>query len=1184
MAQISFPKLEEDSLGFWEKNNIFQKTLDKPSPNGEFIFYEGPPTANGKPAIHHVLARSFKDAVPRYKTMRGFHVVRKAGWDTHGLPVELQVEKALQISGKPDIEKYGIAEFNKKCKESVWEFKDEWERLTKRMGYWVDLDDPYITYDNDYIESVWWILSQVNKKGLLYRGHKVVPHCPRCGTALSSHEVAQGYKEVKDTSVYIKFKLKTSQEIDGVGVDENTFILSWTTTPWTLPGNIALAVGSAINYIKIELDTETGKEFYILAKDLVAKVFGEDVDYKTIKEFKGKDLVGLEYEALFPGAIPESTENFSDAYYVYVADFVTTIDGTGVVHTAVMYGEDDYQLAEEIGLPKHHIVSPDGKYNFTNPTGILEKLNNKPVKHKDRPTEEITTNLVLEYLKENNLLLKTEKYKHDYPYCWRCDTPLLYYAKNSWFIAMSKLRKELKKNNEQINWVPGHIKSGRFGEWLDGVKDWAISRERYWGTPLPVWVSEDNNEIEVIGSRKELYQKAKKNKPTRIIFVRHGESEKNVSHTMSSAIDKHPLTHKGEKQAKEYADILASENIDVVYSSPILRSKESAEIINKKLRKDIIINDNLAEEHYGEWEEKTTAEIHKTEEYKKFNTLREANDPAAFDMKKGRNGETFKEVQSRLFDTIDKIIKEHQGKTVLIVTHQFQIVAMLQKLRSLSIIETIRKFRSPSTQMGAQPFEFYLDKNGNELDLHKPSIDDITVVSAKGTELKRDKTVLDVWFDSGAMPYAQVHYPFENKELIDNNRLFPADFISEAIDQTRGWFYTLLAVSTLLDKGTPYKNVICLAHINDKHGKKMSKSKGNVIAPWEMMDKYGVDAVRFLFYTMNQPGETKNFDPYQVEQILKKNWLILWNVLNFYKMYIAVVDTKNKEFKESDNVLDQWILAKTTELHNFVTEKLDNYDLTMSGRAVIEFINELSTWYIRRSRDRFKAGGEEQLSAVQTLGKVLLELSKIMAPFTPFISEQLYQEIKLNYPGEYKFQESVHIDDWSELEKLEKNQQTILEEMTSVRAIVEQALAMRAEAGIKTRQPLAALSVVEDLDDDMIEILKEEVNVKEIKTSAKELLLDTKMNIELEQEGMIRELTRQINSLRKQAKLTIHDRVILGVKSEDDLVVSSLNHYKNELLKATLSTELTDAVSDLEHTEEIVANDKAVTIAIKKID
>jgi isoleucyl-tRNA synthetase len=964
MSDISFPKLEEEILKFWEKEEIFNKTLAKDSPQGEFVFYEGPPTANGKPGIHHVLARAFKDLIPRYKTMRGFHVARKAGWDTHGLPVELQVEKELGISGKPQIEALqssvneSIKFFNEKCQQSVWQYKEEWEKLTKRMGFWLDLEHPYVTYENDYIETLWWIMKQVHEKGLLYKGYKVVPHCPRCGTALSSHEVAQGYREVKDESVFIKFKVKKGNDKVQVG----DFILSWTTTPWTLPGNVALAVGSDFDYVKIRImNNELGiKENIVLAKARL-DIFN---DYELLEEFKGSELIGVEYEQLFSDAISESVKNYENAFKVYSADFVTTEDGTGVVHTAVMYGEDDYNLGEQVGLPKYHTVNESGKFQFPDAQGILKELDGLPVKHKDKPTEEKTTQSIISYLKKNNLLLKTELYKHDYPFCWRCDTPLLYYAKDSWFIKMSALREQLQKNNAEVNWVPEHIKQGRFGEWLDGVKDWAISRERYWGTPLPVWECDACHKLEVIGSRDDLRNKG------------------------------------------------------------------------------VIVD------------EKTN--------------------------------------------------------------------------------------------------------------LHRPFIDEVKFSCECGGQMYRDKSVLDCWFDSGAMPFAQLHYPFENKDLIDQQRWFPADFICEAIDQTRGWFYTLLAISTLLGKPSPYKNVICLGHINDKHGKKMSKSKGNIVDPWTIMEQYGVDALRWHLYTLNQPGEPKNFDPVKVEEVIKKNWLILWNMLTFYKLYAVgqeIVTT------EKNHVLDRWILAETKSLVQIVSERLDSYDITTAARSISDFINILSTWYIRRSRPRFKAGNQDSLNAMHTLGEVLLTVSRLLAPFVPFLSEKLFQELKIT--NETIKQDSVHLTNWPQILDLTDSEKQLLINMSQVRDIVTQALALRAEAKIKIRQPLRVLEIMQsELTPDYIEILQDEINVRQIKLSAQSMKLDTVIDEELIAAGQVREIIRSINNLRKQSGLTIQDRAVLHIEA-DQYIIDLINKELDEIKFATLMRAVVFSQIETEYSQKI---------------
>jgi len=961
MAQLpKFPKLEEQILKFWKEKDIFKKTLEKKSPKGDFIFYEGPPTANGRPGIHHVLARAFKDAIPRFKTMRGYHVPRKAGWDTHGLPVELQVEKEIGISGKPDIEKFGVEEFNKKCKESVWVYKEEWEKITERIAFWLDMENPYITYSNDYIETLWWIIKEIYKKDLLYSGHKVVHHCPRCGTSLSSHEVAQGYKEVEEESIVVKFKLKG---------EDNTYILSWTTTPWTLPGNVALAVGKDINYSKIKV----GSEYYILATELIDQVI--EGDFEVVDNMRGENLVGAEYEPLFPGAIDPGGKK---AWYVAAADFVTVDDGTGVVHTAVMYGEDDYNLGDQIDLPKVHTVDEEGKFKAS-----VKKWAGKFVK---KP--EVTKGIIKD-LQDRNLLFKEMLYKHDYPFCWRCDTPLLYYAKNSWFIKMSALRKELIAENQKINWVPEHIKNGRFGEWLDNVKDWAISRERYWGTPIPIWRCEKCKELKVIGSYEEL-------------------------------------------------------------------SKEAGIKIDDKF------------------------------------------------------------------------------------------------------------------------------------DPHRPFIDEIKLkCDSCGGEMRRTQEVMDCWFDAGSMPLAQNHYPFENKEKIDSGQGYPADFISEAIDQTRGWFYTLLAVGTILGKGTPYKNVICLGLVNDKEGKKMSKSRGNAVDPWKVINQYGADALRFHLYTINQPGEAKNFDIKDVGDVLRKNFIILWNVLSFYQMYAGKKILRQADnIGKSTNILDQWILSKLNKLIKDVTDDLESYHETEAARGISEFINDLSTWYVRRSRDRFKFEDKDKDAALDTLYYSLLTLSKLLAPFTPIIAEAIYQELE----GE---KESVHLEDWPQAGEIDKN---ILENMEKTRRMVELVLAARDEVGVKVRQPLGELYIAEKIGNEYLAILKEEVNIKKVVVVTVDQLpkgnkwlekdrisLNVEITDELKKEGLIRELSRHISMLRKSGKLTIADKVDLFYKTDDKLTIQAIKEYKEKLQTDTLCNSITAGESEVSFESQPKVNNSDIWLGINKI-
>ncbi|HWQ60396.1 MAG TPA: isoleucine--tRNA ligase [Candidatus Fimivivens sp.] len=1014
-----FPKMEEEILAYWDANDIFRKSVNKDAPKGDFVFYEGPPTANGKPGLHHVLARSFKDAIPRYKTMKGYRVNRKAGWDTHGLPVELQVEKALGLRNKLDIEnivpgdaRASVIEFNKKCKESVWEYRDLWEKLTKRMGYWVDMEHPYVTYEDSYIESVWWQFAQIaglkDVKGdsLLYRGHKVVPYCYRCGTALSSHEVAQGYKEVKDNSVYVKFKVKPGQKIGDFVADEKTYLVAWTTTPWTLPGNVALAVRNDVKYVSICFDNNTNNvkeltehdeppvlgeeelERHIIAKDLYDLHYGGlEGSHGIENEFDGVDIVGITYHALYEGV-----SGGGDITHRVVSDqvsgqyFITTDTGTGIVHIAPAFGEDDANVARENGLLTLHTVDLEGKMTEGFPgAGIpVKKLNDK--------NRGAVDDLIITDLKARGLLLKEEAYEHEYPHCWRCDTPLIYYAKPSWFIAVSKIREELVKNAEAISWVPEHIKEGRFGEWLRGAKDWAISRERYWGTPIPVWECSECGERVVIESKAELEK---------------------------------------------------------------LSGKKSE-------------------------------------------------------------------------------------------------------------------------------------------DLHKPYIDDVTWVCAcgKGT-MKRTPEVLDVWFDSGAMPLAQFGYPEgssgETKEKIGEGKYFPADYISEAIDQTRGWFYTLHAIATLLHKagvvnaGNAYRNVVCLGHILDSKGKKMSKSKGNVVEPFEMFGKYGADALRWYLYSINQPGLPKRFDEKGMRDVMNRVFRMLWNSYSFFTTYAAIDGWKFKEdSKPSENLLDRWILSELQVLIREVDEALSVYDMYTPTAKIESFIDNLSNWYIRRNRKRFwkNENDGDKDDAYATLYEVLVTLSKLMAPFTPFLAEEIYRNLMNCHSGlstgecavdpESKdVPESVHLAEWPEAD-VSQIDRSLREDMLITREIVAQGLKRRAEEGVKIRQPLSHAYIRINLGNDFVEIIQDELNVKVVEYDMDyelhkmnkdvDIEIDFEITPQLALEGEAREIIRAIQEGRKKAGFEVSDRITLGIVGKEKVFdgdkEQGLSGFGEEIARETLATEI----------------------------
>lgn len=1137
-----FKKTESEILDFWRNNSIFEKSLEARKGAKKFVFFEGPPTANGRPGIHHFLGRAFKDLFCRYKAMRGFLVSRKAGWDTHGLPVEIEVEKELGFKNKKDIEEYGIDRFNKKAKESVWKYKTEWEDMTRRMGFWLDMKNPYITYESNYIESVWNIIQQIWNKKLLYQAHKVVPFCARCGTPLSSHEVAQGYKTVKDRSVYLKFKIVNSKF-------KNTHILAWTTTPWTLPGNVALAVGKDIEYVLAVKYSES----YILAKDLVGKVLGQDWEIK--QELKGSDLVGLEYEPLFD--IKELKSKTS--YRVYDADFVSTQDGTGVVHTAVMYGEDDYVLGTKLELPKFHTVNEQGKF-----TGVGKDFDGMPVKHKDKPTEEKTTQKIIDYLIKNELLLKEEEYEHEYPFCWRCDSPLLYYAKSSWFIKMSAVREQMIKNNQSINWYPEHIKEGRFGQWIKEGKDWAFSRERFWGTPLPVWKCQKCEAHKVIGSVAELEKSAtpSSSKRNNYFLLRHGyttrDERKKMIISADLKLDKYHLTAEGQKQVEKAAKFIENNHkIDLIYASPFIRTTETAEIVAKAIHLKVNFDDRIKEINHGGCDGMPHGQC-------PLRDVKKTMEARHHDL-----GESWNDVRVRMFDFINDMESKYSGKNILIVSHG-DPVWILKEIamgtpgdEMLAEVTDGRKHYPDLAEFSKLDWKIIPRNQYGELDLHRPYIDSIYLKCDEcGASMKKVPDLIDVWFDSGAMPYAQWHWPMENKKVFDGQ--FPADFISEGIDQTRGWFYTLLAISTLLGKGAPYKNVVSLGHVLDEKGKKMSKSKGNVVSPFEVMDKVGTDAARWYFYTINQPGEYKNFAMKDLESKLKGFIFTLQNCIRFYELYageITLAGQANHPGRTGElkvtNLLDKWIMSKFNGLIAEVTTDLDNYDPTSSARAIEKFIVEdLSNWWLRRSRKRKEA--------LVLLRSLLLELSKMLAPFTPFIAEDIHRRLSLkgiHQPGDKsrnssKPVESIHLHDWPAVNKKLINKK-LEESMDEIRNIVASGLAERKEKQIKVRQPLKSVKVKRKtkFEADLEELIKSELNVKEVVYDAKMepmTMLDTYLDRALINEGYARELIRQIQDMRKEAKYRLDDKIFGQWHSDDKDLADAINEWADEIKKEAL--------------------------------
>jgi isoleucyl-tRNA synthetase len=1040
-GKVNIPEIEKEILNFWEKNLIFDKSLKIREKARPFVFYEGPPTANGRPGIHHVMSRTIKDVVCRYKTMKGFRVNRKAGWDTHGLPVEIEVEKKLNIEGKEGIEEYGIGKFNEQCKESVFHYKKDWDDLTRRIGFWLDLNDPYITFHNDYIESIWWILKNFYDRNLIYKGFKILPYCPRCETPLSSHEVSQGYKEVKDPSIYIKFRLVNQPD---------TYFLVWTTTPWTLISNVALSVHPEVDYLKV---SQNG-EFIIIAEPRASAVLGGE--FKIIERYKGKQLENQKYEPLFT-FVPLDKE----AFYVVLGDFVTTEDGTGIVHIAPAFGEDDYNVGQKYNLPVVRPVNQSGEFEE-----IVTDYKSKFVKDADPD--------IIGDLKKRNLLFRKEMVEHSYPHCWRCDSPLLYYARDSWYIRTTQFKENMLKNNAQIAWYPPEVGEGRFGEWLKNNVDWALSRDRYWGTPLNIWVCEECQHHLCIGSIEELRKK---------------------------------------------------------------------------------------------------------------------------------------------------------GKNV-----------------------------------------------PDSIDLHKPFVDEVSIPCEKCRgEMKRVPEVIDVWFDSGSMPYAQWHYPFENKKIFEEN--FPADFICEGVDQTRGWFYSLLAISTLLFDKPAFKNIIVNELILDKEGQKMSKSRGNAVVPEEVISQYGVDPLRWYFVTVSAPWVPKRFDLEAIAEVYRKFFDTLFNTYSFFALY-ANIDHFQPTLKtvpvNERPEIDRWILSLLYTTVKQVTEKLENYDLTRAARIISDFLlDDVSNWYVRRNRRRFWKGemNSDKISAYQTLYEVLLTLSQMIAPVTPFVAEELYQNLRSE-----KMPESVHLLHYPELTaEMKRHQDHDLENrMRNAQLVVSLARSIRNEVKLKVRQPLSEMVVaspsksVRESINQTANIIKDEINVKKIITVEKSsdivlkkakpqykqlgpkagklmkkvaeiienlseetlehlektgqitldvdgvqihinredveffeeikqenwivgreggilIALNTQITPELESEGIAREFINRIQNLRKEAGFEVTDRIIIGYQAPEK-IRNAIECLADYIMSETLALQIMPARDGGDIRKEININGINFTVVLERKD
>ncbi|HAT68738.1 MAG: hypothetical protein A2481_01060 [Candidatus Yonathbacteria bacterium RIFOXYC2_FULL_47_9] len=1097
-------KREEETLAKWQEQGIFEKSLAQTKGGEEFVFYDGPPFATGLPHYGHMLASAIKDAIPRYQTMQGRYVRRVWGWDCHGLPIENLIEGELGLAHKKDIEEYGIGKFNEAANASVLRYDTEWKKMIPRIGRWVDMEHAYRTMDANYTESIWWAFKTLHDKDLVYQGFKPMHICPRCETTLSNNEVSEGYKDVTDISVTVKFALDD---------EPKTYLLAWTTTPWTLPGNVALAVNPDEEYAEVTLNDER----YILAAARVEKVF-EGKEHRIIKTVRGSDIVGRSYKPIFDYyASQGALVHRENGWKVYGASFVTMDSGTGIVHIAPAFGEDDMTLGTREKLPFVQHVGMDGlmKPEVRDFVGVAVK---------PKGDHQATDILIIKHLAGIEALFSKEKIIHSYPHCWRCDTPLLNYAAGSWFVRAPELKEKLLAENAKTSWVPENMRDGRFGKWLENARDWAISRSRYWGAPLPVWHCTSCEKREVIGSRAELAEKTKKS-GNRYLVMRHGEAESNARGVVSSKLESNAefsLTEKGRAGAEETGKKLAGEHIDLIVTSPFVRTKETAEIVAAAIGYDtrqIVVDERIKEIDTGVFDGRSI------EEYRSnFTSIKEKL------TKRPEGGECLLDVKRRVMPFLEELEAQYAGKTILIVTHEYPTWMLVAGTAGATVDEAValKEHRDDFLVTGEvrelsfAPFPHNADF---EFDLHRPYIDRVVVSCPCGGVMSRTPYVFDCWFESGSMPYAQFHYPFENKELFEKN--FPADFIAEGVDQTRGWFYNMLVLSVGLFDKAPFKNVIVNGMVLAEDGQKMSKKLKNYPDPIEVLNRYGADAVRY--YMLASPivhAEDLAFSERGVDEVVKKVIVRLMNVLSFYEMH---GENGGVAQGESSNPLDQWIMARLAELGNEMTRSFDVYELDRAVKPIGLFVDDLSTWYIRRSRDRFKSDDvTDRAYAIATTRTVLREFAKLLAPVMPFLAEHLYKKTG----GE---KESVHLEAWPQFAE---SGGLVLTDMFEVRRTVSLALEARAKAGIKVRQPLASITVRGVvLAPALASIITDELNVKKViftDIAEQEISLDTVITPELKREGQFRDLVRTVQELRKKTGLTPSDIVTLEIATSDE--------------------------------------------------
>jgi len=1106
---------EEAVLLFWNEHEIFNKTVETPAgsaPKGEYVFYDGPPFATGLPHYGHILAGTIKDAIPRFWTMRGYRVRRQWGWDCHGLPVENLIEKKLGLATKRDIEAFGVKEFNQAARDSVMEYADDWRKIVPRMGRFVDMDHDYKTMDSSYTESVWWVFKQLHEKGLVFEGFKSMHLCPRCGTTLSNFEVNLGYKDIKDISVFVEFPLVDEPEVA---------LVAWTTTPWTLPGNMALAVGKDFEYAEVEMTLDDGKtKRLLIAKDRVAAVC-KDRAYTTVGIKKGSELLGKKYRPPFPWLQEQVTDVLDHAWTVLHADFVEVgEDGTGIVHIAPAYGEDDMKLGQEHGLPLIHHVDEAGHFKafVTDFAGQLVKPKDNDeaeVNHMDADIE------VIRALAAHGKLFAKEKISHSYPHCWRCDTPLLNYATTSWFVNVPKIKDELVASNAKVNWVPDHVGTNRFGKWLEGARDWAVSRQRYWGSPLPIWRNPETDTYKVFGSLAELqaYVPVRNNS---FILMRHGEAVSNLENKISA--DRHgkdPLTTNGEGQVRQAIDTLREKNIDLIIHSGYERTRQTAEMVAKELGlsgEQLIADERIAELQTGaDMEGKTWAE---------YQALFDSNEDSFIRAVPGR--ENRMDVVTRVGQFLYECNEKYQNKTILIVGHASSLFGLRVAAHGLSRKEAAelkdREGLLQNAELNELLFTPMPHNDDFTLDFHRPFIDEFELVE-NGVKLERVPDVFDCWFESGSMPYAQHHFLGENDSSFLGTQ-FPAQFIAEGLDQTRGWFYSLLVLGVALFGKSPFENVIVNGLVLAEDGKKMSKSLQNYPDPAELADRVGVDAMRF--YLLSSPvirGEDLSFSEKEVLELQRKNIGRLHNVLAMYEMYADGTEATG----DSVHVLDRWIIARLNQLILETTAGYKNYELDKATRPLTDFIDDLSVWYVRRSRERLKSDDtDEKKEALGTLRYTLRMVALLMAPVMPFYAEYLWHRVKGAEDSE-----SVHLGVWPESRTVDA---AVLGEMTLVREFVSLALEARTKAGVKVRQPLQTLVINIEMENEYTQIIADEVNIKTVKYDSaltERIKLDTNLTEELVAEGFVRELMRAVQEERKIAGLEPQDNITLELETDD---------------------------------------------------